>query len=79
MTTSLEELAVGARAAINQIRGGAGLREHVQALGLETGQVLRKLQHAGKGPVLIEFGTQRVSIGRGIARKIMVEVVSDGS
>ena len=79
MTTSLEQLTVGARARVARIQGGFGLQQHVQALGLERGQMLRKLRHAGQGPVLIEFAAQRVVVGRGIARQIMVEEVSDES
>lgn len=77
MTMSLEQLAEGATARVAQIQGGSGLQQHVQILGLESGQVLHKLHHAGKGPVLIEFASQRVVIGRGIARRIVVEEVAD--
>ena len=60
------------------MQGGTGFQQHVQDLGLEIGRVLRKVQHAGAGPILIEFGSQTVAVGRGIARRIIVDELSDG-
>jgi len=70
MTTSLEQLPVGAKARVERMQGGLGLQQHIQALGQGAGQVVQKLRHAGNGPILIEFGSQRMAIGRGIARRI---------
>ena len=77
MTTSLDKLSVGAAAKVVQLQGGLGFQQQVQDLGLELGQVLRKIQHTGSGPILIEFQSQRAAVGRGIARRIIVDELSD--
>lgn len=64
MPMSLEELPVGATARVVRLEGGFGFRQNVQDLGLGVGQTLRKAQHGGSGPVLIEFGGHTVAVGR---------------
>ena len=79
MTTSLDQLSVGSTAKVAQLQGGTGFQQHVQELGLKTGQVLRKVQHAGAGPILIEFESQTIAVGHGIARRIIVDELPDGA
>ena len=74
---SLEQLPVGATARVKQLEGGFGFQQHIQELGLEIGQVLRKVRHTGTGPILIEFTSQTVAVGRGIARRIIVDESTD--
>lgn len=75
---SLEQLPVGASGRVERLEGGFGFLQHVQDLGLRVGQMLRKVQHAGSGPILIEFESQVVAVGRGIAHRIIVEELRDG-
>ena len=77
MTMSLEQLPVGATARVKQLSGGFGFQQHIQNLGLETDQVLRKVRHTGSGPILIEFASQTVAVGCGIARRIIVDELTD--
>jgi Fe2+ transport system protein FeoA len=77
VTTSLEELSVGAKAKVIRLQGGFGFQQQVQDLGLEIGRVLQKVRHTGTGPILIEFGSHTVAVGRGIARRIIVDELSD--
>ena len=77
MSTSLEQLPVGAAAKVVRLQGGFGFQQHVQDLGLKSGQVLRKVQHAGSGPILIAFGAQAVAVGRGVASRIIVDELAD--
>ena len=78
MTTSLDQLSVGATARVERLRGGFGFQQHVQDLGLKIGQILRKVQQTNTGPILIEFESQSIAVGRGIARRIIVDESSDG-
>jgi Fe2+ transport system protein FeoA len=78
VTTSLDQLPVGATAKVERLQGGFGFQQHVQDLGLKVGQVLRKVQQTGTSPILIEFESQTVAVGRGIARRILVDESSNG-
>ena len=78
MTTSLDQLSVGATARVKQLSGGFGFQQHVQDLGLKIGQILRKVHQTNTGPILIEFESQTAAVGRGIARRIIVDESSDG-
>ena len=77
VSISLDQVPVGATARVKQLQGGAGFQQHVQNLGLKAGQVLRKVEHTGTGPILIEFASQTIAVGRGIARRILVDELSD--
>jgi Fe2+ transport system protein FeoA len=77
MPTSLEQLPVGATAKVVRLQGGFGFQQQVQDLGLRTGLVLRKVEHEGAGPILIQFEAQTVAVGRGIAKRIIVDELSD--
>lgn len=78
MRRSLEQLPAGASGRVEALEGGFGFLQHVQDLGLSVGQVLRKVRHENTGPILIEFESRVVAVGRGIARRILVEDLSDG-
>jgi len=51
----------------------------VDDMGLRKGQTVKMLNNEGRGPVLLKLGESRVAIGRGMAMKIMVRIVSSGS
>jgi len=76
--TSLEQLPVGVKARVEQLQGGYGFLQKVRDLGIGEGQVVRKIQQTGRGPVLIECGELRVAIGHGIAQRIFVQELSEG-
>ncbi|OPX78050.1 MAG: FeoA domain protein [Methanosaeta sp. PtaB.Bin039] len=61
---------------IKSLSDGTGWRHRLEAVGIRKGQRVRKIvcQPFG-GPIVIEVGGSRISMGRGIASKIAVEVV----
>jgi ferrous iron transport protein A len=71
---SLYDLTVGTEARIVELRGGHGFQSRLRALGLSEGQVVRKLSKVGwGGPVIVIVNRAQVALGRGMARRIMVE------
>ncbi|MEA1965017.1 MAG: FeoA family protein [Candidatus Aerophobetes bacterium] len=71
---SLIELPIGIEAQIVKLRGGFGMQRHLISLGVLPGKIIYKItsQPMG-GPIVIDIGGARVTIGRGIARRIMVK------
>ncbi len=61
---------------IRSVSGGFGWEKRFDSLGIRRGRKLRKIacQPFG-GPVVIEVDGSKISLGRGIASKIEVEVV----
>ena len=59
------------------VNGDAAWQKRFEAMGIRKGRMVRKIasQPFG-GPVVIEIGGSKISLGRNIAAKIEVEVVS---
>jgi len=73
---TLEQLVPGSRARIIGIRGGRGLRRHLEQMGLHRGDILAlKGRGAFRGPVLVEIHGSQIALGRGVARRVLVEPV----
>ncbi len=65
---------------IRSVGGGFGWEKKFESLGIRRGRKLRKIacQPFG-GPVVIEVDGSKISLGRGIASKIEVEVIKSPS
>jgi len=62
---------------IVSIVGGWGVRRNLNQIGLHVGDRLRILRRAPfGGPLVVEIHGASVAIGRGLAEKIKVEVLS---
>ncbi len=63
----------GEKVRLVAIHGGRGARRHLADLGLTLGTTL-EVVHAGTfGPLTVSVNGSRLALGRGMARKIMVE------
>jgi ferrous iron transport protein A len=69
----LEELMQGRHGTIRHLSGGQTFVGRLAALGLTPGTELKVLQNLRHGPVLILVRDTRIALGRGEARKILVE------
>ena len=62
------------QARVVQINGGEGVRSHLTTLGIHIGDWLEVVERAPfRGPVLVQIHGSRVALGRGVARKVMVD------
>jgi len=75
MYIPLSMLLEGESGMVVDIRGGRGLVRRLLELGFTPGTRVKVLKTSSPGPVLVEVRKSRIAIGRGVAMKILVEVV----
>lgn len=69
---SLIDIRSGCPAVIIFIHGGRGAQHRLCELGLLPGERVTMLQNSGAGPVTICVKGSKLSIGHGLAQKIIV-------
>jgi ferrous iron transport protein A len=69
----LSTLAEGTMARLTGVKGDATLRSKLVAMGLRRHVRVRVMQNRGREAVVLAVGGTRVVLGRGVARKVMVE------
>lgn len=75
MIKSLNELHPGESGVVSEIRGGQGMTNRLNALGIRNGKRITKISSMLlHGPVTIRVDRSSVAIGFGMAAKIFVEV-----
>ncbi len=75
MMKILTDLGTREEGRITTLQGGWRQQAHLRAMGIVEGQVVRKLSAvAWGGPVIVLINRAQIAIGRGMARRIIVEV-----
>lgn len=69
----LDELPSGARGRVKGLKGGNTFVSRMASLGLSMGSEVTVRQNYGHGPLIILARDTRLALGRGEARKILVE------
>jgi len=73
----LDTIKPGQKARVLEVQGGWGLRQKLSELGIFPEQIVTiATTSLWRGPVLVEVNSNEVALGRGVARKVVVEVVS---
>lgn len=75
-TVALEELPSGSRARVVEIIGRGGWIYRLYQMGLTPGVVVDVVMNIGRGPIIIRVMGVEIAIGRGIARRIIVEPIN---
>ena len=71
---TLEQLQNGKEAIIVEVIGGHGLRNRLCCMNIREGKIIKKIiSQPLRGPIVIEIDNRQCAIGRGMARKILVE------
>ena len=74
MELSLLHLQTGKKARIKRLDGGIGFQRKLASLNIRVGKTIRKITaQPFKGPVVIEVGNTKATIGAGIAMRIFLE------
>jgi ferrous iron transport protein A len=74
MVTTLDQIRSNRHVTVVDVKGGWGLRRHINQLGIHPGDILTVLRHAAMGgPILIMIHGSQIAIGRGMASHISVE------
>jgi len=72
---SLNDLKVGQSGVVADILGGHRLARRLEAMGVRKGKKINKVSGAFLwGPVTFKVGHTQISIGHGMANKVMVEI-----
>ena len=74
MLFPLSRLQRGAKARIVTINAGRGLVQRLMQMGLIPGAIIEVIENS-RGPILLQVESIRIAIGRGMADKILVELV----
>jgi len=72
---SLAEATGGTRAIVIALRGGGEFQERVISMGLYVGCVVEVLIGGDGGRMLLAVGDTRISMGHGVAEKVMVRAL----
>ncbi|HEC82014.1 MAG TPA: ferrous iron transport protein A [Thermoplasmatales archaeon] len=72
----LTSLLPGMAARIVDIQGGYGFQKKLHMMGLVNGKKLRMVSvQPLRGPITVEINSRQVTLGRGMANKVLVEVI----
>lgn len=72
---SLDELKGNESGVVVGVAGGFGFQRRLATLGIRPGKNIRMLTAQPlRGPIVVEVDRTHVAIGRGMARKVLVEV-----
>lgn len=75
-TTTLVHLKPGKKAKIVALRGGQHFNRKMCTMGLRVGQTVEIVtRQPFRGPLTISIGNCKMTIGRGMAHKIIVEEI----
>jgi len=71
---TLDQLSTGANARVLNFVGGAGLYRNLSQMGIHPGDtIVVSGSGAFRGPLLVEIHGIRIALGRGVARRIVVQ------
>jgi ferrous iron transport protein A len=75
MIATLDLVKENQKVKVVSISGGWGLRQRLGCLGIHPGDIIIVKRSAiMRGPILISVHGNQVALGRGVARKVTVEV-----
>lgn len=72
---SAAQMKAGQKGRVVQIRGGHGIVQRLETLGIRRGREIKKISgHWMRGPVLLQQGNTQLALGFGMASKLLVEI-----
>lgn len=75
-TLTLARLKSGKTGKIIHIQGGHGFQRRLQVMGVREGQTVKIVtKQPLMGPITVSIGNSQMTIGRGMAHKIIVEEI----
>lgn len=72
---ALSDLPGGATGLVHSLNGGKELSARLAALGITPGVQVTILQNFGRGPLTVAVRDTRLALGRGEARRVLVDVL----
>ncbi len=77
MPITLDRMTKGTKGRVVSIAGGRGAVLKLAAQGIAPGMTIEKVGHLRGGPILVKVGQNQVAIGKGLASKVIVRVVTE--
>jgi Fur family ferric uptake transcriptional regulator len=74
---ALTSARIGEKVFIKKITGGSAARQHLLSMGLRIGDELEVISNNGQGQMAVAADCSRYVLGRGLARKIVVQSVEN--
>ena len=75
MAKSVMDIQEGKTGKVIEIRGGCGVQQQLRSIGIREGKEITVITlHPFKGPIVISVDDNMVSLGRGMASHILVEI-----
>jgi len=72
----LVNLSINKKARIISLDGGQGFQRKLRVMGIKEGQTIAIIsKQPFRGPITIKIGSYQVTLGRGMAQKILVEAL----
>ena len=72
----LTQLPISKRGKIIGLDGGQGFQRKLRSMGIKEGQIIKVVtKQPFRGPITIAFFSCQMTLGRGMAEKITVEVI----
>ncbi|AXV38439.1 MAG: ferrous iron transport protein A [Methanobacteriaceae archaeon] len=77
---NLTDVKPGKKVIITEIKGGFGVKNRFESLNIREGKQIQIASSAPfRGPLVLNVDGCKVAIGRGMATKILVEVVDENT
>ena len=74
MTITLDSISENQKVKVVSVSGGWGMRQRLGCLGIHPGDIITVKRSAiMRGPILISVHGNQVALGRGVARRVVVE------
>ncbi len=73
LEVTLADLQIDERAVVVRLRGGRSVVQRLAAMGFTPGADVQVAQNYGWGPLIVSTRGARVALGRGEARRLIVE------
>lgn len=74
MEVRLTDLRPGVAARVVRLEGGRGFQRQLRTRGIREGKKIELLTRQPRGPLVVRLGGTQITIGRGMARRVVVEV-----
>ena len=76
MNMVLTELQEDVSAKVIELQGGLGLQNQLRSIGIREGKIISLVTiHPFKGPVVVKVDGEMITLGRGLASRIVVEMM----
>ncbi len=73
----LDQAAAAEKVRVVSLGGGHEMTQRLTDMGLRIGSIVRRQNTNWFGPVIVSIGTTRLAVGRGMARRIIVEELTE--